>query len=65
MRMVVLVLAGWTGSTVVAAGLFVAFVRGSGGTDLPPAVEPGLSITVPGQRVPGAVPQHGGVGAPR
>ena len=36
MRMVVLVLAGWAGSLTVALGLFVALVRGGGGTDLAP-----------------------------
>lgn len=52
MRIVITVLAGWTGATALALGVFLALVRGSGGTDAaaPPAPCTPQPLVLPPQR---------------
>ena len=54
MSILLWVLAGWAALVVVVAGLFVAVIRGGGGTEATPLdVEP--TVAVPGQRSAGQV----------
>lgn len=54
MRIMLAVLGAWAGLAVLAGGLFVALIRGGGGTDAAPLPAETPDVAMPAQREPDA-----------